>query len=42
MDVRMYSDAPLSAELKVEAEGVKKVILDIMNRGAKGDIDDAK
>jgi uncharacterized protein (DUF302 family) len=37
MDAMIYGGTPLPAELKEEAEGVKEIILDIMNRGAKGD-----
>lgn len=37
MDAMIYGGTPLPAELKQEAEGVKEIILDIMNRGAKGD-----
>ena len=37
MDAMIYGGAPLPVELKEEAEGVKEIILDIMNRGAKGD-----
>lgn len=37
MDAMIYGGTPLPAELKEEAEGVKEIILDIMNRGAEGD-----
>jgi len=37
MDAMIYGGKPLPPALKEEAEGVKKIILDIMNRGAKGD-----
>ena len=37
MDAMIYGGTPLPADLKQEAEGVKEIILDIMNRGAKGD-----
>lgn len=37
MDAMIYGGKPLPAKLKEEAEGVKDIILDIMNRGAKGD-----
>ena len=37
MDAMIYGGKPLPAELKEEAEGVKEIILDIMNRGAEGD-----
>jgi uncharacterized protein (DUF302 family) len=37
MDAMIYGGTPLPVELKEEAEGVKEIILDIMNRGAKGD-----
>ena len=37
MDAMIYGGKPLPPELKKEAEGVKRIILDIMNRGAEGD-----
>jgi len=37
MDGMIYGGRPLPAELKEEAENVKEVILDIMNRGATGE-----
>jgi len=37
MDAMLYGGKPLPPALKEEAEGVKKIILDIMNRGAQGD-----
>lgn len=37
MDAMIYGGTPLPADLKEEAEGVKEIILDIMNRGAEGD-----
>jgi uncharacterized protein (DUF302 family) len=37
MDAMIYGGKPLPTALKEEAEGVKKIILDIMNRGAEGD-----
>ena len=37
MDAMIYGGTTLPAELKEEAEGVKEIILDIMNRGAEGD-----
>lgn len=37
MDAMIYGGHPLPAALKEEAEGVKEIILDIMNRGAAGD-----
>ena len=37
MDAMIYGGVPLPAALKEEAEGVKAIILDIMNRGAQGD-----
>jgi uncharacterized protein (DUF302 family) len=37
MDAMIYGGTPLPASLKEEAEGVKEIILDIMNRGAEGD-----
>jgi len=37
MDAMIYGGTPLPAALKEEAEGVKEIILDIMNRGAEGD-----
>ncbi len=37
MDAMIYGGTPLPADLKTEAEGVKEIILDIMNRGAEGD-----
>ncbi len=37
MDAMIYGGLPLPAALKEEAEGVKEIILDIMNRGAEGD-----
>lgn len=37
MDGMIYGGKPLPAELKQEAENVKEIILDIMNRGATGE-----
>jgi len=37
MDAMIYGGKPLPSALKQEAEGIKKIILDIMNRGAQGD-----
>lgn len=37
MDAMIHGGRPLPAELKDEAENVKKIILDIMNRGATGE-----
>jgi hypothetical protein len=37
MDAMIYGGKPLPAALKEEAMGVKKIILEIMNRGAEGD-----
>jgi len=37
MDAMIYGGTPLPPALKEEAEGVKTIILDIMNRGAEGD-----
>ena len=37
MDAMIYGGKILPAALKEEAEGVKEIILDIMNRGAEGD-----
>ena len=37
MDAMIYGGKPLPAGLKQEAESVKEIILDIMNRGAEGD-----
>jgi len=37
MDAMIYGGTPLPAALKEEAEKVKTIILDIMNRGAEGD-----
>ncbi len=37
MDGMIYGGKPLPAELKEEAENVKEIILDIMNRGATGE-----
>jgi len=37
MDAMIYGGKPLPPALKKEAEGVKEIILDIMNRGAEGD-----
>ena len=37
MDGMIYGGKPLPAELKAEAENVKEIILDIMNRGATGE-----
>jgi uncharacterized protein (DUF302 family) len=37
MDAMIYGGKPLPPALKEEAEGVKEIILDIMNRGAEGD-----
>lgn len=37
MDAMIYGGKTLPADLKEEAEGVKEIILDIMNRGAEGD-----
>jgi len=36
MDAMIYGGKPLPAALKEEAMGVKKIILEIMNRGAEG------
>jgi uncharacterized protein (DUF302 family) len=36
MDAMIHGGKPLPAALKKEAEGVKEIILDIMNRGAEG------
>ena len=37
MDAMIYGGKPLPPALKEEAESVKEIILDIMNRGAEGD-----
>jgi uncharacterized protein (DUF302 family) len=37
MDGMIYGGKPLPAELKEEAENVKEIILDIINRGATGE-----
>ena len=37
MDAMIYGGKPLPSALKEEAEGVKEIIQDIMNRGAAGD-----
>ena len=37
MDLMIHGGKTLPAELKAEAEGVKRIILDIMKRGAEGD-----
>ncbi len=37
MDLMIHGGRPLPAKLKAEAEKVKDIILDIMNRGAEGD-----
>jgi len=37
MDAMIYGGKPLPPALKEEAIGVKKIILEIMNRGAEGD-----
>jgi len=37
MDAMIYGGKPLPASLKEEAMSVKKIILEIMNRGAEGD-----
>lgn len=37
MDAMIHGGRPLPPELKEEAENVKKIILDIMNRGASGE-----
>ena len=37
MDAMIYGGKPLPSALKEEAMGVKKIILEIMNRGAEGD-----
>ncbi len=37
MDAMIYGGLPLPAELKEEAQNVKRIIQDIMNRGAAGD-----
>ena len=37
LDGMIYGGKPLPAELKEEAENVKEIILDIMNRGATGE-----
>ena len=37
MDAMIHGGRPLPAELKEEAEDVKRIILDIMNRGAAGE-----
>ncbi len=37
MDAMLYGGHPLPDELMEEAEGVKEIMLDIMNRGAAGD-----
>ncbi len=37
MDMMIHGGKPLPPELKEEAEGVKKIMLSILERGAKGD-----
>jgi uncharacterized protein (DUF302 family) len=37
MDIMIHGGTPLPAELKAQALEVKEIILDIMNRGAKGE-----
>lgn len=37
MDLMIHGGKPLPPELKAEAENVKRIILDIMKRGAEGD-----
>ena len=37
MDAMIYGGKPLPAALKEEAMGVKKIMLEILNRGAEGD-----
>ena len=37
MDAMIYGGKPLPAALKEEAMGVKKILLEILNRGAEGD-----
>ena len=37
MGAMIYGGKPLPTALKQEVKGVKTIILDIMNRGAKGD-----
>jgi len=37
MDMMIYGGQPLPPELKKEAMNVKRIILDIMNRGSQGD-----
>lgn len=37
MDAMIYGGTPLEPELKAKAEKVKKIMLDIMNRAAKGE-----
>ncbi|MEO5337396.1 MAG: DUF302 domain-containing protein [Magnetospirillum sp. WYHS-4] len=37
MDSMIYGGTPLPADLKTKAEKVKKIMLDIMNRAAKGE-----
>lgn len=37
MDAMIHGGSPLPSELKEEAENVKRIILDIMNRGANGE-----
>ncbi len=37
MDAMIYGGLPLPEDLKAEAQNVKKIILDIMTRGAEGD-----
>ena len=37
MDLMIYGGEPLPPELKEEAMNVKKIILDIMQKGAAGD-----
>ena len=37
MDLMIYGGKPLPEKLKAEAENVKRIILDIMKRGAEGD-----
>lgn len=37
MDMMIHGGKPLPADLKAEADGVKKIMLSILDRGAKGD-----
>ena len=37
MDAMIYGGKPLPPALMAEAQGIKEIILDIMNRGAEGD-----